>query len=300
MKKCILIFICIVGSFHQLLALVPDSIDINSNHKYLIKLKSGDVISGYITDKNQDSIDKFFRFEMLLGTPKIYFSEISTIRYYTEIYKHQHRIFLMPTAEPISPDPFIGNIEGMFFYGGFGISQYFSMTAGRSVIPFLYDKQQISLFNIKSSLYTIDYDSLGGHFSVAVGYNRTWINDNNIIEHLYAATSFKLKKTLFTANIFYKFGGKDYYDFAIQDAVYPTYYGPGTFGVGLGVDSKFSERHNLFFIGEVWNQDIMDMRKTAFSLGIRLAEDKISFDWGILIFTRPYIIPYFSFVWTPF
>jgi hypothetical protein len=207
----------------------------------------------------------------------------------------------MPTAEPIGNDFFIGNVEVAGLYGGFGITQYFSVTGLRSVIPMLYKGQQISNVNFKSTVYQRPLDwRYAGHMSVAVGVNYAWINDRNSFNHIFGSLTFRLKKSGFTTNIFYKNGGKDVYDLHFKDQVYTSYYSGGTMGIGFGLDTRFSDRHNLFFIGEVWTKNIQILTETVFTTGFRIALDKCSVDWGLLIFTNPYAVPYFSFVWTPF
>ncbi len=297
----ILLFV-LLESVNLFAGFKPENLGENTDSLYIIRLKTGDLLTG-VVEKNSanEKGRKYIELRSTIGVSMIYHDEISRYRPYVEIYKHSHRIFLMPTAEPIGQDFFVGNVEVAGLYGGFGITKYLSITGIRSVIPTLYKGQQVSNVNFKSTVYQRPLNSkYEGHLSVAVGINYAWINDRNSFNHLFASMTFRLKKSGFTTNIFYKNGGKDVYDLHFKDAVYTSYYPGGTLGLGFGVDTKFSDRHNLFFIGEVWNKNIQALRETAFTTGFRIALDKISVDWGLMIFTNPYAVPYFSFIWTPF
>lgn len=303
MKKILiltlLLFITSISAFSNIHC---DSLKTNTDELYIFRLKTGDELTGTVKVNSQDAKGrKFLEIESSIGTSMIYHDEIAAVRLYEEIYKHAHRIFLMPTAEPIGSDVFIGNLEALFLYGGIGITKYFSATFARSMVPFLYDGQQITELNVKSTFYQRPLTvNGGGHLSVAAGANVCWINRTNSFKHYYGALTFRFKKSGFTANMFFKQGGQDAYEIRLQDNIYPVIYPSGTFGVGLGVDTKFSDRHNLFFIGEVWNKNIQNFYETFVTLGFRIGLDKCAVDWGLMFFTAPYVVPYFNFVWTPF
>jgi hypothetical protein len=264
-------------------------------------LKSGDEFSGFVTENGEkDEYGKYLKLQTALGIPKIYYAEIDGVQEYNNIYKNDHRVFLMPTAEPIAGAPFVGNYEAFFFYGGFGITQYFSLTAGRTAIPLLYTGQQFSMINVKSTFLTVPFDSIDGHLSLALGGNVSFINNDNRLIHIYTAATVKFKRSSFTTTVFYKTGSDDWYDIDYMNLVAPIYYANGTIGFGMGIDTKFPGRNNLFFTGEIWNKDIADLRSSCFSLGFRSVYDKLSMEWGFILFTNPYIVPYFGFTWTPF
>lgn len=282
--------------------IIPDSIPANSDVKYIFRLKSGDEFNGFVTDNGEkDEYGKYLKLQTTLGIPKIYYSEIDGIQEYNNIYKNDHRVFLLPTAEPIAGAPFVGNYEAFFFYGGFGITQYFSLTAGTTAIPLLYKGQQFSVINVKSTFLTVPFDSLDGHLSLALGGNVSFINQDNRLIHIYTAATLRFKRSSFTANVFYKTGSDDFYEIDVMNLnPYPLYYANGTIGFGMGIDAKFPGRNNLFFTGEIWNQNMADLRSSAFTLGFRSVYDKLSMEWGFLLLTNPYIVPYFGFTWTPF
>lgn len=278
-----------------------DSLPENTDDLYIFRLTSGDEITGKVLEKDStEKGRKFIRIESMIGESLIYHNEIAGVRAYSSIYKHTHRVFLMPTAEPIT-EPFIGNLEALFIYGGFGITKYFSVTFARSFLPLLYKGQQITEVNVKSTVYQRPLNKeVAGHMSVAAGANYLQINNDNSLTHIYGSLTFRLKKTGFTTNLYWKQGGPDTYEVYFRDDVYPVIYEGGTFGVGLGIDTKFSTRHDLFYIAEVWNKNIQSLRQTAVSSGFRLSIDNCAMEWGVLVFMRPYVLPYFNFVWTPF
>jgi hypothetical protein len=301
MQKLLIIFL-ILFPFAISARVIPDSIPANSDVKYILRLKTGDEFTGFVVDNGEkDDYGKYLKLQTTLGVPKIYYTEIDGIQEYENIYKNDHRVFLMPTAEPIAGAPFIGNYEAFLFYGGFGITQYFSLTAGRTAIPLLYPGQQFSLINVKSTFLTVPFDSIEGHLSLALGANASFLNDDNRLIHIYTAATLRFKRSSFTTTVFFKTGSDDFYEIDVMDLnPFPLYYANGTIGFGMGVDTKFPGRNNLFFTGEIWNKDIANLRSTCFSMGLRSVYDKLSMEYGFMLFTNPYIVPYFGFTWTPF
>ncbi len=300
MKIIMLVFVLLVPICLSA-RIIPDSILANSDVKYIIRLKSGDEFTGFVTDNGEkDDYGKYLKLQTALGVPKVYYTEIDGIQEYGDIYKNNHRVFLMPTAEPIAGAPFIGNYEAFLFYGGFGITQYFSLTAGRSAIPLLYPGQQFSLINVKSTFLTVPFDSIEGHLSLALGGNVSFINNDNRLIHFYTAATIRFKRSSFTATVYYKTGSDDFYEIDYTNLVMPLYYANGTIGIGMGVETKFPGRNDLFFTGEFWNKDIANLRSSCFSMGLRSVYDKLSMEYGFMLFTNPYIVPYFGFTWTPF
>lgn len=269
--------------------------------EYIIRLENGDIISGILTEfLEDDAKGKGFYLKTVLGNALIYEKEVKYIMTYEENFKHDHRIFLMPTGEPIGKNHFVGSFDLLFLYAGFGITDYFSATIGTTLVPRLFDGQQAYLLNLKSTVYQQYWESMYGKMSIALGYNLAFVNEDNRFTHIYAAGTFKLRRTGFTMNMFYKSGSENYYEIKIQDAIYPMTYANGAFGLGLGLDNRISDRHDLFFIGELWISDIANPRQSAATLGLRLANSAFAADFGLMLFPAPQAVPYVSFVWTPF
>lgn len=267
---------------------------------YSIKLTNGDLITGLITEIFDDGEGYSLRIKTELGNAVIFDNQIYDIYIKSREYKHAHRVFLMPTAEPIGKDYFIGSYELVLFMAGFGISDIFSFTAARSFIPTIASRYQISNFNAKFTLYKLAFTEVAKSVSIALGGNYMLINHNNQLLHIYNSTSVDFGRTMLTANIFYKAGNKEFHDIYFDTYYVDMYYPNGAFGLGLGLDTKFPRRNDIHFIGELWNIDVMNPTKSALMLGLRICNTSISADFGFSFFTQPFIAPFASFVWTPF
>ena len=269
--------------------------------QYIVKLVNGDIISGNIVEVNdQGPGEKSIKVKTEIGTAVVYAGQIFDVLFKSDEYRHEHRVFLMPTAEPIANDFFVGDFEMMFLYAGFGISDIASFTFGRTVIPFIPASQQISSIDAKFTVYSSTFDSLARNYSLAVGGNVGWANAGNQIIDLYAAGTINFGRTALTGNIFYKTGGRDIYDFYLQNNLYEMFYPGGTFGIGLAVDSKLPKRNDIHIIGEIWNFDVNRPSHSAIFLGTRICNTTFSADFGFAVFSQPYLLPFTSFVWTPF
>src|ERR1700754_4350576 len=74
--------------------------------RYYLRLTGGDILTGVIVDVFEDQ-DKgeAIKFKTSIGTATIYASQIEELSPVEEAYPHSHRVFLMPSAEPIGrPD----------------------------------------------------------------------------------------------------------------------------------------------------------------------------------------------------
>lgn len=300
MKKAIYIIILLLPNllFSQI---DLEDYEFDRNEKIVIRLVNGDVLTGYIISEfNEDDRGEGIKFKMNLGTAKIFASEIAEINPFSRQYRHDHRHFLLPSAKPIGKDHFISNFEVLFFYGGFGISDIVSVTAGRSVIPTVRASKQISELNVKATVYKTDWKSGEGGMYIALGGNMIFINSDNRLLHNYLTVSLSGAKSLLTASVYYKYGGDDYYRAIFRDVAYDFIYEDGAFGLALGVDTKFTSYHGLHFIGEVWNSNIAKPSNTGIMLGFRVANARVAGDFGIALFTEPFVVPFLGFTWTPF
>jgi hypothetical protein len=271
------------------------------DYECVIRLINGDIITGVITDifssENQGTGIKILT---ELGKATIYLNQIADIRLKDDYYRHSHRVFLLPTANPIKNNHFVGSFELLFLYFGAGISDFFSLTAGRTIVPQVTSSQQISLINAKFTFLTMEFDSIARMVNLAIGGNLGFANHNNRFQHLYLVSTVKLYKTELTGSVYYKIGSDDFnfisYGNNLQELKYPN----GSFGLGLGIDTEIPGMKGFHFIGELWNIDVERPTNTALMLGLRLCNTKVSADFGFALFTQPYIFPFVSFVWTPF
>lgn len=267
----------------------------------IIRLNNGDIFSCEIQNYELED-GKISKIEVVtaIGKTKIFADEIAEIMHYQDYNRHSHRIYILPTAEPISDNHFVGNFEIMFFYLGFGISDYVSITAGRSVIPSIRSQEQISVVNAKATLFQQYWESMEGNMSIAIGYNHALVNSNNTISHAYSAVSFRGAKSILTASVFAKIGSKDYHEARFGENFFPFAFENGSFGFALGLDTRFSSTKDVHFIGELWNSNITKPGSSGLLLGFRIGNTKVAADFGIAVFGSPYFVPFTSFAWTPF
>jgi len=299
LKYLMVLFLAINTSFA--LDSFPRDIVQGSENIYYIRLEHGDVLTGYIKEFFNDPDDgEGIKFVTEVGTAPIFAFQILEIKSKNEIYRHGHRVYLLPTAEPIGDNHFIGSWEIGLIYAGGGIGDIFSLTAGRTMVPGLYEGQQGSIINGKFTVLKQTFESDPTVLFLGVGTNLAWINDANGIYHGYMNATLKGDRSSLTLAVLYKYGEKDIYDFRLSNNQLAAPYANGSFGIALGLDTKFSSRHDLRFIGELWNGDITRPSNTGVLLGFRLANTSVSMDFGLAFFTAPFAAPFVSFAWTPF
>lgn len=286
--------------------LFANEIDLKILEKYkftqvVVRLNNGDVFSCEILNYElEDGKVNKVEVATAIGKTKIFADEIAEIVHYQDYNRHSHRIYILPTAEPISGNHFVGNFEILFFYVGFGISDYFSITAGRSVIPTIRSQEQFSVVNAKATLYQQYWDSMEGNMSIALGYNHALVNSDNTVSHLYSAISFRGAKSILTASVFAKIGSKDFYEARFGENFLPFSFENGSIGFAIGLDTRFSSTRDIHFIGELWNSNITKPGSSGLLLGFRIGNTKIAADFGLAVFGSPYFVPFTGFVWTPF
>lgn len=274
--------------------------DYNSYKQYRVRLKGGDVLTGYITLKSSDERGEYIELEMLLGKPKIYLSEIIEISSEDNFDRQSHRVFLMPTADGIDNNHYIGSFEALMVVAGFGISEYGSITLGRSIVPFIRSDEQISLLNAKASVYDMMWEDGMGGMSIGVGGNLLFLNNKNRFIHGFTNITFFNPRSSITIMIFNKLGSQDLYTMRLDKEEINFALPDGAFGVGLGITSRFSDRHGLYFLGELWTPDVQKPLSSGVMLGFRVANTEVAADFGLSFFAEPLVMPFFSFVWTPF
>jgi hypothetical protein len=298
MKFITAIFLLFLLSIPAISGELDDALE---GRRYIFRLKNGDLITGDLVNfVNDEKEGKGVEVETDIGLAVIYEKQISDIEAFNEYYRHKHRIFLQPTAHPIGRDHFAGFYELLFLYAGAGY-KFASLTAGRSFIPGIRSEDQVTVVNGKITFLDNALPSVDGYLTMAAGFNLGMVNNPNKLYHGYLVTTFTGRKSIINLSAYYKFGEKDIYEIRLPGYQYTTMlYPDGAFGLGLGLDTKFSSRHDLHFIGELWNSDISKPTHTGIFLGLRLAGNNFSSDFGLAFFTQPFLIPFASFVWTPF
>jgi hypothetical protein len=147
----------------------------------------------------------------------------------------------------------------------------------------------------------LELDDMGNRLSFCAGGNYALLGAANPVWHAYAGGTFTSTRTSITLVGFYKIGepsiyrltGRNLFDFS-------TRYDAGSFGLGMGLDTRLTERGDLHFIGELWNPNVLQPVNTAVLVGLRLCNTSVAMDFGLALFTQPNVFPFVSFVWTPF
>jgi hypothetical protein len=302
--------------------------NMDENAIYSIKLNNGDIVSGNIVacinsiyelnlilnNKNsvgKDSNETFVPFIVINTLSEeifIYEDEIMNIierPSNDNIFQWQnHSLFLMPTANPISNKHFIGNYELFFIYGGIGIFNYLSISAGYSFIPFTNTNEQIAVINAKLSIPQILLSNINANIAFAVGANYAQINTKNKLTHIFSIATYNslnINPANISIAVFYKAGQQEFPSTArLFEREFTFDYQDGAFGICGGFEKHFNTRKDLSLLCEVWNADVTTPTNTAILVGLRLAGSNIYADFGLSVFTTPFVAPFFSFVWMPF
>lgn len=280
-----------------------DDVEPNSDAQYVVRLVNGDIVTGAIVETGNDQDGFFIKISTQFGRARIYAKEIAWLDHKEKAYRHGHRGYIMPTAIPIGDDHFIGDMELAFLYAGAGIGDVVSITAGRSFIPTVPSAEQVSHVNLKVTVSEGENGLVeGGKQFYALGVTGTWLNASNFMGNIYGVATFTGKRTAVSTMLFAKVAGESPFTMHFGTLVDSAnvYYANGTFGVGLSLDTRFSDTHDLHFVGELWNNDITKPSNTVLYLGLRLANDRIAMDFGMSVFTAPAVVPTVAFAWTPF
>ncbi|HPD34352.1 MAG TPA: hypothetical protein PKV40_08415 [Candidatus Kapabacteria bacterium] len=267
----------------------------------IVRMMNGDILTCKILDfEKSDSVNYSISIQTPIGKTKVFSYEIAEIQPVEKYNRQSHRIFLLPTAEPIGKNHFIGDFEMLFLYGGVGIFNFLSITAGTSIIPSIPLNDQISVANAKVTFLTLNGDTYLDKMSFALGGNYALINTDNKLYHIYTSASITMPKTIASISVYTKFGNQDVYAVHFDKNLFDMTYENGSFGIAAGLDTRFSTTKDIHFIGEVWNSDVAKPTNTAVLVGFRICNTTLSADFGFAISPAPFVIPFASFVWTPF
>ena len=217
-----------------------------------------------------------------------------------DAYRFDSQLFLMPTANPIKSNHSLQITELCFAQAHIGWDR-FSVIAGASLIPGITWQEQVKLLNVKATLYQENNVDMPGRYAFATGINLGFANSNNAIQHIYAVGSFTMERTTLTTTAFYKVGVSDIYEAKASSFGSTLISMPnGTLGFGIGFDTRLSDRHETRAIAELWCLDLLKPRNSAAFIGIRLHSSVYAADFGLSLFSAPFIIPACSFKWMPF
>lgn len=282
---------------------VLDAMEYDTDAEYYVRLVNGDVVTGQILEISSDSTGTFLRLAASFGRARLYAREISWIGLREASYRARHRGILLPTAQPIGNDHYLALVEGVMPTIGVGIGSVVSITAGRTVVPGIGWSNQFSTVNIKGTLYEGPNGLVEqGKQVYALGVNGAWINDVNFIGHVYGVATYTGKRTSVSTLVHAKVSGKDDYTVSGGTLFSPFRfpYANGTIGLAFMMDVRFPEFHDLHFIGELWNADILRPSNSALFVGVRQGNTALTFDFGVAVLPGPNVAPALVVQWTPF
>ena len=279
-----------------------ENLEIDPEVEYYIRLTSGDVVTGLLSTVTTDSKGAHVQMRTSVATITIYAADIAWIGTRAQSNRARNRGFVIPTAEPIGRDWYIGVTEAVLPTVGFGVFDIGSVTLGRSFIPGLSMRDQFSLINLKATVYE-DENGLveGGRQFFAVGINGAWLNDVNFVGHLYGVATFTGVRSRVSTVIFSKAMGRDDYTVSAGTlaSAFRFPYANGTFGVGLMIDVRFPEFHDLHAMAELWGVDIQRPSQSVFVLGLRKINTSTTMDFGLGLLPGGALAPVINFAFTP-
>ena len=292
-----------------------DEIRAEPDREYLFRMVNGDIITGRVLDlvsvaetanAQEDNADDILGFtvtvDAITGPLKLESVDIAYFGPRYDTYRHRHRGYIIPTAQPIGDDAFIGLWEIGFLYAGGGIGPL-SITAGRSFVPGIPARDQLSLINVKATVAEVDNGLVeSGKQFYAVGINGAWLNDKNFIGHAFANATFTGERSQTTTTFFAKVAGPELLQVNLGTFVssFNLPLANGAFGLAISIDTRFPEFHDLHAVMELANADITRPANTLLYLGVRTALSSVGMDFGIALAPGPLVVPAVAFAWTPF
>jgi hypothetical protein len=278
------------------------AIEIEPGVEYYVRLKSGDVMTGLILDIAIDEKGARVQIATAVADVSMYASDIAWIGTREQAHRSRNRGFVVPTAEPIGRDFYFGVISAAIPTVGFGLFDVGSVVLARSFIPGLSMREQLSLINLKATVYEAENGLVeSGRQFYAVGINGTWLNDVNFIGHLYGVGTFTGARSRVSSVVFAKAFGRDDYtvNLGTLGSSFRFPYASGTFGIGLMIDVRFPEFHDLHAMAELWGVDLARPAQSVFVLGLRKVNTSTTFDFGLGLFPGGALAPVINFAYTP-
>ena len=120
-KYSILLIMIIWGHFTLKSEITEDYINELKNNEVVIRLFNGDIFTCIVKDLEYESGTlNAISIQTQIGKTKVFLKEIAEILPSSQNNRNSHRIYLLPTAEPIGKNHFIGNFELLMLYGEIG------------------------------------------------------------------------------------------------------------------------------------------------------------------------------------
>jgi hypothetical protein len=259
--------------------------------EYIVLMKSGDSFRGNLVTYTDSTVTIDTEFGEVTILKKLIDRFIPLDGPYLR--RPQH--FLMPTGSPQKKGGFVSNYELGFFYGGFGIGGL-TIAGGFTTIPGIPLSQQIYHVGAK---FTVEEND---QFDLALGATYSWITTDHPYSHVYAVTTFTLGIGRYSAMAFYRATGDDFITievapFDAADTTVINMFYQGSLGAAFGFDVPLFGRDDIFALGEIWNNDVQKPGNTVSMLAVRVSNETLSADFGVALFTAPFVVPVVRFSW---
>ena len=202
------------------------------------------------------------------------------------------RVFLLPTANAIGAGHgFLGDYELFALYGGFGIGDIVSVTAGTTLVPMLNFGAQLSTMQVKATFLQDE------GIAFATGASLSFITSANRYTHLFLNGSLLVDSTWYTVAVYYRIGGPEMASVDVAPFGNFAFSYIGSLGIGLGAEIPIRNRPDMHVIAEIWNHDVSSPRHTAVMAGLRIGNEMLSGSFGLMFTPVPFVFPVASFAY---
>lgn len=261
--------------------------------QWMVQLTSGDAFRGTPLGSTDSTISILTEFGTI-NVPKRLIEKFEPVK--GPVYANAPFHFLMPTGSPTGPGGFVSDYELGFLYGGFGLGNGATITGGLTLIPGIPLRQQIYHIGAK---FTLEHSDA---YDLAVGAAYTFITLDYPYAHIYGVASFPIGTGRWSTMLFYKASGRDEAPISVllpsaADSTRFTVFYRGTLGAAIGFDAPAFGRDDIRWFGEIWNNDLSSEQNTVTIAGLKIVGDKLSAQFGLALFTAPFIVPVTSFTW---
>jgi len=274
-----------------ILPALPAISQVRDSLRYIVQMESGDSFRGNLVGYTDSTVTVETEFGDVTIPKRLISSFIPVDGPFIRRPHH----FLMPSASPTGPGGFISNYELGFLYGGFGLGYGATITAGATIIPGIALRSQV--FHVGAK-FTIERSP---EYELAVGASYTFLTLDHPYAHIYAVGTFPLGTGRYSGMLFYRAVGPEEAPVALQafdyDTTRFTIFYTGSLGGAFGFDAPAFGRDDIRWVGEIWNNDFTKPENTVSMLGVRVTNDQLSADFGLALFTAPFIVPVTSFTW---
>lgn len=261
---------------------------------YIVQMKSGDSFRGNLvahSDTTVTVVTEFGRVTVDKGLVEQFIPLEGP-------YRRRPLHFLMPTASPAGPGVFLSNYELGFYYAGFGLGYGATISAGATLVPGIPLKHQLYHAGAK---FTLERNA---DYELALGAAYTFMTTDFPYGHLYAVATFPTGTARYSAMLMYRATGDDVARIRIApfnsvDTTDLTVFYEAAVGAAFGFDAPAFGRDDMMWVGEIWNNDVSKPQNTVSMLAIRVMNETLSADFGLALFTAPFVAPVFSFTWRP-